>query len=535
MNTRFIIIFLMALASLGFSESSFIWNKSSQGIYENDIRSIMVDPNNDDRIYAGTSKALYRSIDRGKTYQLILRLSGELKGVNDIYISTRFPEMLYAATDAGLYLTQNDGQSWNRIYYSSDRESQQCLSIIRHKNVVYVGTRKGLFRKTDQQTSWKKIKESFDDKPVYHSIQDEKFLYFATGQALFRLDKQTEDIQKVFTRRIGEGRREEEIYEEDFTVSADRTIQAIQVSMGHPSYLFVASSKGIYFSFDHGKEWNSLPTDNLALDDLTSILIIEHNLENNEKCLEASLGCLKLFAGTEKGVFFLNNEKWIPLYKGMETNRISYLAKDNRRTVYAATAKGIYFFPTEEALPSFDKIHESNVITGTNGAFCFNHEPGINEVHQLAIDYAEVNHEKISNWRILARKKALLPDLSVGLDRSATDLFHWDTGSSPDKLQRGRDFIDWDVSMSWDLSDLVWSTDQTTIDSRSKLMVELREDILDEVTRLYFERRRIQTELVIDHALDPRLKIDQEMRIAELTALIDALTGGEFSKKIIKN
>jgi hypothetical protein len=221
----------------------------------------------------------------------------------------------------------------------------------------------------------------------------------------------------------------------------------------------------------------------------------------------------------------------------METNKISYLAKDKRRTVYAATAKGIYFFPTEETLPSPYKTlgTPESQTSAMDAEFGFNHELSINDVHQLAIDYAEVNPEKIANWRELARKKALMPALSVGLDREATDLFHWNTGTSPDELQKGREYIDWDVSVSWNLADLVWSTDQTTIDSRSKLMVELREDILDEVTRLYFERRRIQTELIMDNFLDPRSKIDKETRIAELTALIDALTGGEFSKRIINH
>ena len=89
-----------------------------------------------------------------------------------------------------------------------------------------------------------------------------------------------------------------------------------------------------------------------------------------------------------------------------------------------------------------------------------------------------------------------------------------------------------DVSLSWDFSDLVWSTDQTTIDSRAKLMVELREDILDQITRLYFERRRLQIELASHSYDDPLMEVDKQLRIEELTALIDAFTGSEFSKGI---
>ena len=88
---------------------------------------------------------------------------------------------------------------------------------------------------------------------------------------------------------------------------------------------------------------------------------------------------------------------------------------------------------------------------------------------------------------------------------------------------------------------MIWNPDQTSIDSRSKLMVELREDVLDQITRLYFERRRVQQELTqaksneVSGNLDRELKSEKEMRLEELTALIDALTGGGFSRKMEEN
>ena len=92
--------------------------------------------------------------------------------------------------------------------------------------------------------------------------------------------------------------------------------------------------------------------------------------------------------------------------------------------------------------------------------------------------------------------------------------------------------MDWDVSLSWDFGDFIFSSDQTSIDSRSKLMVELREDVLDQITRLYFERRRMQIELLSAQFPDPPIPFDRQMRIDELTALIDALTGGGFSEAV---
>lgn len=63
-------------------------------------------------------------------------------------------------------------------------------------------------------------------------------------------------------------------------------------------------------------------------------------------------------------------------------------------------------------------------------------------------------------------------------------------------------------------------------------MVQLRDDIVNEVTRTYFERRRIQVGLLVSPAKDDHVLLEKELRIQELTALIDGLTGGYFSSHL---
>jgi hypothetical protein len=88
--------------------------------------------------------------------------------------------------------------------------------------------------------------------------------------------------------------------------------------------------------------------------------------------------------------------------------------------------------------------------------------------------------------------------------------------------------------LTWELGDLIFSDDQTNIDVRSRLMVELRDDILDEVTKLYFERIRIKMELDNLSIEDRKKRFDKELKIQELIASLDALTGGYFSKALQK-
>jgi len=60
-------------------------------------------------------------------------------------------------------------------------------------------------------------------------------------------------------------------------------------------------------------------------------------------------------------------------------------------------------------------------------------------------------------------------------------------------------------------------------------VVKLRDKVLTEVTRLYFDRRRAQVESVLSPKRDLGAQVKDQLSILEKTAQIDALTGGAFS------
>ncbi|MGB2660779.1 MAG: hypothetical protein WBD04_00115, partial [Candidatus Omnitrophota bacterium] len=134
-------------------------------------------------------------------------------------------------------------------------------------------------------------------------------------------------------------------------------------------------------------------------------------------------------------------------------------------------------------------------------------------------------------WRAGARWKALLPKFSFGVSESKDDKVEIYTSSTRSYHYTAPSEIDsgWDIDLTWDLSDLVWNDVQTNIDIRSKLMVQLRDEILEDVTRLYFERKRLLAELSETGPEDTQKLREKRLRAEELTAHIDALTGGRFS------
>jgi hypothetical protein len=238
----------------------------------------------------------------------------------------------------------------------------------------------------------------------------------------------------------------------------------------------------------------------------------------------------RLFLAGTRGVFEYRDGTWREHGAGLGEGTVHEIAADNGqsgsggRFLYAASDSGLY---RADLNPDVD--------TGAADIASENEdEPEIGEVVREAIRYADVHPDKINTWRRLAARKAWLPELRVGIDRDTSDLWHWEGGSTTregdDVLVRGKDSVNWDVSLAWDLGELVWSTDQTSIDVRSRLMVELRDDILDQVTRLYFERLRVKHELETLPLEQADKRFDKELKIRELTASLDALTGGFFSR-----
>jgi competence ComEA-like helix-hairpin-helix protein len=165
-------------------------------------------------------------------------------------------------------------------------------------------------------------------------------------------------------------------------------------------------------------------------------------------------------------------------------------------------------------------------------------EPTIQQVQEWTQEYARTSPEMLQAWARASQSFALLPRLQVeyllndDLDRRfAYESVGGDLQTRPtsiDELQGFRVF----VRSQWDLSELVMSSDRIRVINEAQDAVKLRDRLLGQVTRLYFDRRRQQVQLLLDPPPDLRDRVDAHLRLLELTAGIDALTGGRFSKAL---
>jgi hypothetical protein len=97
------------------------------------------------------------------------------------------------------------------------------------------------------------------------------------------------------------------------------------------------------------------------------------------------------------------------------------------------------------------------------------------------------------------------------------------------------DDVRYEWRATWDLSRIVFNPDEISAHLEALRMADVRRDIQLMVIRLYFERRRLMTELSRrrDGAVDRRPASNRQsgnLRILEIEAELDALSGGAFSQ-----
>ncbi len=167
----------------------------------------------------------------------------------------------------------------------------------------------------------------------------------------------------------------------------------------------------------------------------------------------------------------------------------------------------------------------------------FDHEPKIREVQVAAIKYYNVSPSKIASLRSRTRSKALIPGISVGFtnslssfNRSVDDIIFRNVGIA--KLEnQNADFMGFSASASWSLDRLVFNAEELDVMS----LIGIQDGLQREVTALYYVRRRLQIEMLLNPPKTLASRLSGRLRLEELTGLLDAYTGGYFSKKIARN
>lgn len=486
-----------------------------------DLRTVLVDFDQPRIIYIGSKGEVFKSENGGEDWRSILSVRGQNRAVNYLLFDSLSKNSLYAATGNGLFFSSDQGKNWKRIFKGKDYLQNECTTLMVLPPAIYLGTKGGLFVSRDRGRSW--FKEtgrlgSSEILAIAYNHKEPNYIYVACVDGVFRMAGAGKSWERIFVSSVTENNNEAEELDEGVSSEIKTSnIRYISLDPNNVNYLYLATSRGVYKSPDKGNNWELL-TDYGLLNRDIKFLLVSGNSE--------------IYVVSGSGIFVYKNSHWQELSLGLIADEIRFLAQDKFGNLYAACDKGLFKTGTAH----FDNNNVKDIISEYRKG-----EPGVREIQQAAIEYAEVNPEKILRWRKQAAKRALLPKITIAMDQDRNRTISnsiWGSYSNGGTYFMGPDDAtkynnkNWGVSLTWELGDLIFSDDQTNIDVRSKLMVQLRDDIVDEVTRLYFERIRVKMEIDNLSIEERKKRYEKELKLQELTAQIDGLTGGYFSSQI---
>jgi hypothetical protein len=170
-------------------------------------------------------------------------------------------------------------------------------------------------------------------------------------------------------------------------------------------------------------------------------------------------------------------------------------------------------------------------------------EPTAKEVQAATLRFYKLEPERLESMASAARLKGLIPEFEAGMDNSVghsytntrdglyPTLSNLDPIGNPEgykeRVAGSSDQFLWRLRAVWSLDRLVFNAESLDV----KSLGSLQENLVREVTTMYFARRRVISSLVLSPPDDEEELFYEQQRLEELTATLDALTGGMFAQR----
>ncbi len=471
------------------------------------VRALVYLPGHGAGILAGTDRGVYSNSVAGGSWRWVL----PRRDVVSLAYGDSGDRSVYAATAGGLFYSGDGGATWSCALRRFRGGYVKVTDVVCSGGKIFAATGSGILVSHDRAKSWAILEGVSGCAPRGSFLAASSSTVYAAGpDGVFRIETGSLACRRILFSGQDEAEGQTSVGAEDH-LDENSGAGWIRGVCLHPATgaLIVFGDKGIYTTEDGGASWKTMTSAGLPAGGVRAMLIDQEAV---------------IYAAADSGVFVLSGGSWERAGSVIDP-AFCLLLYGN--VLYAGTGFGVY------------RLEDRGVRTSGNGMASGTRNdgfPSVREVQQAAIRYADADLGRIYRWRKKAAAKAWLPEVSCGLNRDAGDLWHWEGGSTSkdndDILRKGRDCVEWDVTCKWDLGELVWSSAQTDIDVRSRLLVQLRQQVVDDVTRLYFEYSRLLMEYSRLSAGDSNKRQDILLKIDEMAAGIDGLTDGYFTARL---
>ena len=284
-----------------------------------EVESVAIDPVDINTVYAGTWHLPWKTTDGGAHWANIKEGLIDDSDVFSIIIDPHTPATVYASACSGIYKSDSAGSLFHKVQGipSTARRTRVLMQDPTNSNIVYAGTTEGLYKTENAGANWARL--TGPDVIINDVFIDPT----NDGRQLLATDRSgvlsSDDGGKTFTSANGG--------------FSQRVVQTLLVDAKQPQTLYagVLNDKiygGVFVSTDDGGSWRQ-QAEGLGGRDVFVLAQSDNGV---------------IFAGTNDGVFKLENGAWKPggdiLSHSIRKVTVRERKKRVTRTVDAVTKNG---------------------------------------------------------------------------------------------------------------------------------------------------------------------------------------------------
>lgn len=467
-----------------------VWAKTTAG-----ARAIVFVPGSPDVVYVATPRGLYRSVDRGTTFAR-LEVPGGVRNndIRDLALDPASPSRIYLATAGGM-LASRDGGSTFELPIGVGRDIpalciavEQLVATDGNSGVaVLVGTENGLLRSTDGGATFLQVLlrglPPFFPVPAVAITKRSETWYAGTSRGLFVGERNAALLER-------------------YAGVPEVAVQALSPDPVRPRSIVVGSrTRGVWFSNDAGNT-------------------VEEGAEQ------------------------------VPAAEVIAIARPSSAGGNKSDQIVVATDRGLF-----RSVPGTGVTISASALKKLREQW--SKEPGLSETARIALAYGRLVNTDLYGMRGRAALSHLLPTLSAGFaqtvgrivrredfvlriddlppgvdpDNDETDLFG-NIGAFVIEPSDGVQQIFF-ATLVWNLDEVIFNPDEAAVGRAQPAWYAAERRVIERVREAWSARRRLMAEMTLGDAPrgeDAALKHARNLlRLEELTAELDGITGGAFS------
>ncbi|OLE53350.1 MAG: hypothetical protein AUG51_13555 [Acidobacteria bacterium 13_1_20CM_3_53_8] len=216
-----------------------------------DVRALVFDPNDTQRLYFGTLDGqIYSSQDGGHNWSLLVNFNRPKLFIDHIIVDPRNSQTIYVAAHrhkepGGFFKTTDGGRTWRESRELREEALHSMAQSPSNMDVIYVGTNDGVYRSNDAGETWQHLPIVGMTNTNIESIaidpRNAEVVYAGSWHLPF---KSTDGGQTWIGLKNG--------------IIDDSDVFAIDIDERNPDHIIASACSGIYDTRSGGAQWRKI-------------------------------------------------------------------------------------------------------------------------------------------------------------------------------------------------------------------------------------------------------------------------------------